>query len=128
MEARACGPGYSWRGSSGARRTRGAVKPLRSQDALDGAFAGERADAQGLQFGQDGRGPDQAVAGGRRGVGLEPAADGEDGPFQFGRDALGDVVVGPRQVVETLGAGLQIAAPPLVEPDLGAAQGRSRCT
>src|SRR5262245_7179551 len=30
FEARACGPGYSWRGSSGARRTRGADKPLRS--------------------------------------------------------------------------------------------------
>jgi hypothetical protein len=29
LAARACGPGHSWRGSSGARRTRGAVKPLR---------------------------------------------------------------------------------------------------
>src|SRR5436305_9054463 len=33
------------------------------------------------------------------------------------------MVVGPREVVETLGAGLQVAAPPLVEPDLGAADG-----
>jgi hypothetical protein len=93
------------------------------QGALDGPLAGERAGAQGLQLGADGRGPGQAVAGGRRGMGLKPAADGEDGPLQFGRDALGDVVVGPRQVVEAVGAGLQIAAPPLVEPALGAADG-----
>ena len=123
MEARACGPGYSWRGSE-----RGEADPRRGQavalqDALDGPFTGERADAQGLQFGEDGSGPGQAVAGGRRGVGLEPAADGEDGPLQFGRDALGDMVVGPGQVVEALGASLQVAAPPLVEPDLGAADG-----
>jgi len=52
-----------------------------------------------------------------------PAADGEDGPLQLGRDASGDVVVGSRQVVEALGARLQVAAPPLVEPDLGAADG-----
>jgi hypothetical protein len=40
-----------------------------------------------------------------------------------GGDPLGDAVVGPGQVVEALGAGLQVAAPPLVEPDLGAADG-----
>jgi len=44
-----------------------------------------------LQLGADGCGPDQAVAGGRRGMGLGPAADGEDGPLQLGRDALGDM-------------------------------------
>jgi hypothetical protein len=54
-------------------------------------------------------------------VGLELATDREDGPLQFGRDAQGDVVVGSRQIVEALGAGLQIAMPPLTEPDLGAA-------
>src|SRR5262249_21787934 len=111
-----------------ARQQRGQADPRRGyavapQDALDEPRAGERADAQGLQCGADGRGPGQAVAGGRRGMGLEPAADGEDGPLQFGRDALGDVVVGPRQVVEPLGPGLQRAAPPLVEPALGAADG-----
>ena len=52
--------------------------------------AGERADAQGLQLGADGRGPDQTVAGGRRGVGLEPTADGRDDPLQLGRDPLGE--------------------------------------
>src|SRR5262249_37150728 len=93
------------------------------QDALDGPCAGERADAQGLQLGADGSGPGQAVAGGRRGTSLEPAADGEEGPLQVGRDASGDVVVGSRQVVKALGSGLQVAAPPLVEPDLGAAEG-----
>ena len=56
------------------------------QDALDGPPEGERTDAQGLQLGMDGRGPDQTVAGGRFGVGLEPAAGGEDGPLQFGWD------------------------------------------
>jgi hypothetical protein len=56
-------------------------------------------------------------------MGLEPAADGEDGPLQLGRDALGDVVVGPGQVVQARGASLQVAAPPLVEPELGAADG-----
>src|SRR4029077_6543278 len=59
----------------------------------------------------------------RRGVGLKPAADGEDGPLQFGRDALGDMVTGPGQVVKAVGADLQVAAPPLVEPDLGAGDG-----
>src|SRR5262249_30682832 len=113
-----------------ARQQRGEAYPRRGQavaleDALDGALAGERADAQDFQLGQDGGGADQAVAGGWGGVGLEPATDGEDGPLQLGRDVLGDVVVGPRQVVEAVGAGLQIAAPPLVEPDLGAAQGRA---
>ena len=39
--------------------------------------------------------------------------------------AMGDVVVGPCQVVEALGSGLQVAAPPLVEPGLGSAQGRA---
>ena len=115
-----------------ARQQRGQADPRRGQavalqDALDGALAGQRADAEGLEFGEDGRGPDQAVAGGRRGVGLEPAADGEDGPLQFGRDALGDVVVGPGQVVEAVGPGLQVAAPPLVEPGLRCGPGSSRC-
>src|SRR6516164_230862 len=95
------------------------------QNPLDGAGRGERPDVQSLQFGEDGRGPDQAVASGRRGMGLEPATDGEDGALQLGRDALGDVVVGPGQVVETLGAVLQVATPPLVEPRLAAAQSRA---
>ena len=56
-------------------------------------------------------------------MGLEPATDRKDGPLQFGRDTQGDVVVGPRQVVEALGTGFQIAMPPLAEPDLGAADG-----
>ena len=54
---------------------------------------------------------------------LQPAADGEDGPLHLGRDARGDVVVGPGQVVQARGASLQVAAPPRVEPDLGAADG-----
>src|SRR5512135_334951 len=111
-----------------ARQERGQADPGRGhavalQDALDGPRAGERTGPQGLQLGTDGRGPDQAVARRRRGVGLEPAADREDGPLQFGRDALGDMVVGSRPVVEALGAGLQIAVPPLAEPGLAATQG-----
>ncbi len=93
------------------------------QDALDGAFAGKWANPQGLEFREDGCRPDQAVAGGWRDVRLEPAADREDGPLQFGRDPLGDVVIGPCEVVEALGTSQQVAAPPLVEPDLGAADG-----
>src|SRR5262245_8630942 len=58
-------------------------------------------------------------------MGLEPAADREDGALQLGRDALSDMVVGPRQVIEALGTGLQIAAPPLVEPGLAPAEGRA---
>src|SRR5262249_58257328 len=87
------------------------------------ALAGERSDTEALQLGEDGWGADGAVARGRGGMGLEPAANGEDGPFQLGGDALGDMVVGPRQAVEALGAGLQVAAPPLAEPDFGAADG-----
>jgi hypothetical protein len=118
--ARAWGPGplLAWQQGGQADPGRGQAVP--PQDALDGARAGERADAQGLQLGQDGRGPDEAVAGGRRGVGLEPPADGEDGPLQLGGDALGDVA-GPGQIVQALGPGLEVAAPPLVEPGLGAA-------
>ena len=99
----------------------GQAVPL--QDALDGPLARERPNAQGLQFVADGSRAGQAAAVGRRGTGLGPAAEGEDGPFEHGRDASGEVVVGSRQVVEALGAGLQVAAPPLVEPDLGAADG-----
>src|SRR5215469_844766 len=56
-------------------------------------------------------------------MGLEPAADGAESPLPLGRDALGDVVIGSRPVVEALGTGLQIAVPPLAEPGLAAAQG-----
>jgi hypothetical protein len=38
---------------------------------------------------------------------------------------LGDVMAGPCQVVEALGARLEVAAPPLVEPGLGAARRRA---
>src|SRR5262245_15246502 len=55
-------------------------------------------------------------------MGLEAPADGEDGPLQLGGDALG-AVVGPGPVEEALGAGLEVAAPPLVEPGLGATDG-----
>src|SRR5262249_32666367 len=95
------------------------------EDALDGAFGGERVDAESLQFGEDGPGPDQAVAGGWRGVGLEPAADGEDGPLQLPWDALGEVVVSPGAVGEPLGTGRQVATPRLVDPGLGAARRRA---
>src|SRR5512144_2774697 len=56
-------------------------------------------------------------------MGLEPAADGEDGPLQLGRDAPGHVAARPRRVVEAVGAGLQVAVPPLVEPGRAATQG-----
>src|SRR5579871_2382038 len=112
---------WQQRGQPDARRG----QAVALQDALDGTLAGQRANAQGLQLGQDRHGSGQAVAGGRRGMGLEPAADGEDGPLQFGRDVLSDVMAGPRQVVEALGSGLQVAAPPLVEPGLAAAQRRA---
>jgi hypothetical protein len=68
------------------------------QDALDGTLAREGSDGEALQL-------------------------GVDGPLQLGRDALGDVVVGPGQVVEALGASLRVVDPPLAEPDLGAADG-----
>src|SRR5262249_34016134 len=57
-------------------------------------------------------------------MGLQPTANGHDGPLPFGRDALGDMV-GPRQVVQAVGSGLQVAAPPLVEPDLAATDGHA---
>ena len=58
-------------------------------------------------------------------MGLKPAADGEDRPLQLGRDALGDLVIGPGQVVKTFGAGLQVASPPLLEPAVGTTDGRT---
>jgi hypothetical protein len=63
------------------------------QDALDGPPAGERTDAQGLQLGTDGRGPDQSVAGARHG--MEAAAAGQDGPLQFEWDPPWVLVAGP---------------------------------
>jgi hypothetical protein len=94
-----------------AGQQRGEADPGRGQaialqDALDGPPAGERTDAQGLQLGTDGRGPDQTVAGGRRGMGLEPAAAGADGPLQFGWDPLRVLVADRHPVVEALGSGL----------------------
>jgi hypothetical protein len=93
------------------------------QDALNRPLARQRPKDQRLPLGQDGGGADQAVAGGGRGVGLQPAADGAEGPLPLGRDAWGDGAGGPRQVVEALGPGLEGAARPLVELDGGAADG-----
>jgi hypothetical protein len=88
-----------------AGQQRGHPDPVRGQaialkDALDGPSAGERTDALGLQLGTDGRGADQTVAGGRRGMCLEPAADREDGPIQFGWDSLRVLAVGSRPVLD----------------------------
>src|SRR5262249_55362964 len=58
-------PLLAWQQRSEADPWRG--QAVAFQDALDGALAGERADVQGLEFGEKGRGPGQAVAGGRRG-------------------------------------------------------------
>ena len=113
----------AWQQRGQADAGRGEVVAL--QDARDGALAGQRSDAEALQLGADGTGPDQAVAGGWRGVGLEPPADGEASPFQLGRDALGDMGVGPGQVEQALGSVLQVAAPPLVEPGLDTPPGRA---
>src|SRR5262249_30601588 len=77
----------------------------------------------GLQLGADGGGPPQAVAGGRRGVRLRPSAEGDDGPLPLEREALGDLMVGQRHVVQAREARLQVAATPLAEPELGAAVG-----
>src|SRR5262249_5201806 len=106
------------RGQADARRG----QAVALEHALDGARVGQRADVEGLEFGQDGRGPDEGAAGRPRWVSLEPAADGEDSSLHLGRDALGDMVGGVAQVVQPLGAGLEVAAPPLAEPEVGAAQ------
>jgi hypothetical protein len=50
--------------------------------------------------------PIKSVVGGRRGMGMESAADGEDGTLQFGWDPSRALVAGPRPVVEALGSGL----------------------
>ena len=119
-----------WAGVLLAWQQRGQADPRRGQavalqDALAGPLGRQRPGAQCLEFGQDDRRPDQAVACGRRGVGLQPAANGKDGPLQLGRDVPSDVVAGPGQVVEAVGAALQVAAPPPMEPGLAAAQRRA---
>ena len=43
-------------------------------------------------------------------MGLEPAADGEDGPLQFGWDPLRVLVAGPRPVEKALGPACTPAA------------------
>src|SRR5215472_16745330 len=60
-----------WAGVVLARQQRGEADPWRGQavaleDALDGSLAGQRVNAQGLQFGADGAGPGEAVASDRR--------------------------------------------------------------
>src|SRR5262245_9838344 len=54
-----------------------------------GSPEGQRTDAQRLQLSPDRCGPGQAIAGGRRGMGLKPATDRYDRPLQLGWDALG---------------------------------------
>jgi hypothetical protein len=120
LEARACGPGYPWRGSSGDWRARGR-QAVALEHAFDGAWVGQWANVEGLEFGQDGGGIDQAVADGRRGVGLEPAANGKDRLLQLRRDALANLACAG-QVVQARGAELEIATPPLVKPGGGAVQ------
>ena len=55
-------------------------------------------------------------------VGLEKPPDRHDGALQLGRDARGRLV-SAGQVVEAVAAELEIPAPPLVESELGTAQG-----
>ena len=93
------------------------------EHALDGAQAGEGAQVEGLELGEDRTGPDQAVARPRAGVALEASPDGQDGALQLGRDACRHVAVGSGQVEQAVGAEPEVAAPPLVEPGLGAADG-----
>jgi hypothetical protein len=76
---------------------------------------------EALKFRQDGRGPNQAVARCRRGVGLKPAANGEDGPLPLGRDVRHDMAC-PREIVQSLGTELEVPTPPFVEPDIGTVQ------
>src|SRR5262249_17724031 len=92
------------------------------EHAFDGARVGQWADTEGLEFGQDGAGADQAVAGGRGGMGLEPTANRQDRLLHLGRHPLNDMA-GPGQVVQACGTELQIAAPPLVKPSCGTAHG-----
>jgi hypothetical protein len=50
----------------------------------------------------------------------------ENVPVRFGRGRLDSLVtkgLAAYLIAEALGAGLQVATPPLVEPDLGAADG-----
>src|SRR5262249_26275087 len=109
---------WQQRGESNSRRG----QAVSLEDALDGARVGERVEIEGLEFGPYGRGLDEAVASGWRGVSLPPASEGKGCSLRLGRDALGDMVVGPCPVLEALGAGLQVAVPPLAEPSLTAAQ------
>src|SRR5262249_15208588 len=113
------GPLLTWQQRSQADSRCG--QAVAFQDTFDGPHARKGAGAQSLEFGEDGWSPDQAVTRRRRGVSLEPAANREDGSLQFGRNPLGEVA-GSSQVVRPFGARLQVAAPPLVEPDFGAAE------
>ena len=106
LEDRVCGLEYPPRGRSGLKRTWGAVKPLRFRTRSMVRPQGSGQAARGLQRGMAGPGHEQTVAGGRRGLGLEPAADGGGGPLQFGWDPLGALVAGPHLGVEGLGSGL----------------------
>jgi hypothetical protein len=62
VEARACEPGYSSWGGSGARRTRSAVQSSRCSTRSMVRPRGSGHTPRARQLGMDGRGPDQTVA------------------------------------------------------------------
>src|SRR5574341_1790044 len=76
---------------------------------------------QGLEFGQDRTRADQPVA--RLGMerGLEPLADTDNRPFEFGREARG-LVIDRGEIEQPAHPQHPIAPPPRMEPVAGAAQ------
>src|SRR5512144_3014636 len=115
------GTGVLLAGEQRGQADPGCGQAVALEHTVDGAQAGQRTNVEGLEFGQDRAGTAQVVVVSRRGVGLQPPSDGEDGPFQLWRDAPGDVAAGAGEVVQAVDAEGEIAAPPFVEPGLGPA-------
>jgi hypothetical protein len=101
----------------------GAGDAVALHHSIDRPQAQLRSDVQGLKFGQNGTGPDQVVAGSGPSLGFEMATNRQNGAFQFGRDACGDLVLAPCQVLESFGAELEETTPPFVQPGFGTAKG-----
>jgi hypothetical protein len=78
--------------------------------------------AQMLQLLLDGGGTDQRIARFRGCPGFQATTDGKHSTLNVHRSAIGNRVVGPRQIVKTSPTCREITLPPLPHPSFGTAQ------
>ena len=89
--------------------------PMTLEHPLDGPQTGDGPNMERFQFGQDGLGTDQAVAGSWVRLRFDPLANSEDGPLDLGRQAA-RMMIDMGQFEQAFGTFGPIAAPPAMEP------------